>query len=52
MAYNIVVTITEDLGIAKNKTYTYFIKDQDGDEIWTGVVNFTANTCLKIELTY
>ncbi|MEI6879913.1 MAG: hypothetical protein WCK82_01040 [Bacteroidota bacterium] len=46
------VTITEDLGIAKNKTYSYSIKDQDGDEIWTGVVNFTANTCLKMELTY
>lgn len=46
------VTITTDLGIAKNKTYSYSVKDQDGDEIWAGLVNFTANTCLKTELTY
>ncbi len=44
------ITVTKDLGSAKNKSYTYSIVDQDGFELWAGVANFTANTCTKIQL--
>ena len=45
------VTVTKNLGNVKNKTYTYSVKDQDGYEYWSGIVNFTANTCSPIQLT-
>lgn len=44
------VTTTKDLGNVKNKAYSYIIKDQTGFELWSGVANFTANTCTKLEL--
>lgn len=44
------VTITKDLGSAKNKSYSYKVEDQTGHEYWSGTVNFTANTCLALEL--
>ncbi len=44
------ITVTKDLGSAKNKSYNYSIVDQNGIELWTGVANFTANTCTKIQL--
>jgi hypothetical protein len=28
------------------------VKDETGYEYWTGVANFTANTCLAIELKW
>jgi hypothetical protein len=46
------ITITKDLGNAKNKSYTYSVKDQDDFEYWSGVLNFTANTCEGTELTW
>ncbi len=46
------ITITKDLGEVKNKSYTYSVKDQTGFEYWTGVANFTANTCESTELTW
>jgi hypothetical protein len=46
------ITITKDLGNSKNQTFTYSVKDQDGIEQWEGIVNFTANTCLSLQLTY
>jgi hypothetical protein len=44
------VTVTKDLGGAKSNAYTYSIKDQTGFEYWSGVLNFSANTCQKLEL--
>lgn len=44
------VTVTKDLGGSKSNAYTYSIKDQTGFEYWSGVLNFSANTCQKIEL--
>jgi hypothetical protein len=46
------VTVKKALGSVKNKSYTYSIKDQSGFEFWSGVTNYTANTCLKLQLTY
>ena len=46
------ITITKDLGNVKNKSYTYSVKDQTGLEYWSGVLNFTANTCEANELTW
>ena len=46
------ITSKKDLGIVKTKTHTYSIKDQAGDIIWAGTQTWTANTCLKLELTY
>ena len=44
------ITITKDLGSAKNKSYNYSVVDQNDVELWAGVANFTANTCTKIQL--
>lgn len=46
------VTVTKALGNVKNKSYTYSIKDQTGFEYWSGVSNYTANTCTAKQLTY
>ena len=45
------ITVTKNLGNVKSKAYTYSVKDQDGNELWSGIINFTANTCLAIQLT-
>jgi len=44
------ITITKNLGNAKNMSYTYSVVDQTGFEYYAGVLNFTANTCSKVEL--
>jgi hypothetical protein len=46
------ITITKNLGNAKNKSYTYNVKDQTGFVYWSGVLNFTANTCFALELAW
>jgi len=46
------ITKTMDLGSVKNKSYSYSIKDQTDFEYWSGIVNFTANTCLATEMTW
>lgn len=46
------VTILRDLGSVKNKSYSYSVKDQAGDEQFSGVLNFTANTCTATELVW
>lgn len=46
------VTIEKDLGIAKNKSYDYYVEDQTGWKYWEGTLNFTANTCLALELNF
>jgi len=47
------ITEIKFLGNVKNKTCTYSVKEQYGDEVWelwSGVVNFEANTCPAIQL--
>lgn len=46
------ITVEKDLGGVTNKSFSYRIVDQDGDVIWDGYENWTANTCLKDELTF
>lgn len=46
------VTVTKDLGLTKGKSYEYSVIDDWGDMIWSGILNFEANTCMKLELTY
>jgi hypothetical protein len=46
------VTVTKNLGNASNLSFTYSIQDQTGFEYFTGVANFTENTCTTIEMTY
>ena len=45
------ITVTRDLGKLKSKQYSYKIEDGiDGEVIWSGTINFEANSCLKIQL--
>jgi hypothetical protein len=46
------ITVEKDLGSSKSKSFSYSIKDQTGDIIWSGSVTFEANTCTKTQLTY
>ena len=46
------ITVTKDLGGVKNKSYTYSVKDQTGFEYWSGILNFTANGCEAVQLTW
>ncbi len=46
------VTVTKDLGSEKTKSYSYSVTDQNGDSIWSGTINFTANTCQQLELVF
>ena len=46
------LTVTQDLGGEKAKTIPYEIKNQDGTVYWTGDINFKANTCLTLQLTW
>ncbi|MFT5820524.1 MAG: hypothetical protein ACI8ZM_001767 [Crocinitomix sp.] len=46
------VTITKDLGSVKTQSYTYSVIDQTGWEYWSGIMNFNANTCTEVELTW
>ena len=48
---NASITITKDLGNATSLASTYEVIDNYGDVVWTGTVNFVANTCLQLELT-
>jgi hypothetical protein len=45
------ITVTKDLGIAKNKSYDYKIVSDSDETVWEGTQNFTANTCTSLELT-
>jgi hypothetical protein len=48
---NASITVTKDMGLAKNKSYTYSVVDDFGDTIWTGTVTLDGNTCLAFQLT-
>jgi hypothetical protein len=45
------VTVTKDLGTSTGASYTYSVVDQSGFVYWTGILNFSANTCAVLELT-
>jgi hypothetical protein len=49
---NASITISKDLGNAKNKSYTYSVEDQTGYVYWTGILNFTANSCESVQLVW
>jgi hypothetical protein len=45
------ITVTRDLGKLKSKQFSFKIEDGiDGEVIWSGTINFVANSCLKIQL--
>jgi hypothetical protein len=46
------ISVKKSLGSDKTKTYTYSVKDQTGFEYWSGVTNYTANTCVATQLTW
>lgn len=46
------ITVKKNLGKSKSKTSTYSITDQDGDVVFSGTLEFKANTCTEHELTY
>ena len=46
------LTVTQDLGLDKEKTLVYEIKNQDGVVYWTGNINFKSNTCVTLQLTW
>lgn len=45
------ITVTKDLGESKSKAYEFEVKDQTGEVIWSGIRNWEANKCIKLELT-
>lgn len=49
---NASITIIKDLGAATNKSFTYRVQDQLGIDRWSGILNFSANTCEAVELVY
>jgi hypothetical protein len=46
------ITVTQDLGDRRTRTYTLSVKDQDGFEYWNASLPFEANSCLVLELTW
>ncbi len=45
------IEYTYDLAGNKTQAATYKVIDNYGDQVWSGIINFNANTCLAIELT-
>jgi len=45
------ITITKDLGSNTSMNTTYQVIDDLGFTIWSGYINFQANTCIALELT-
>ena len=46
------ITVTEDLGHSKRRTFELSVVDQDGFEYWNVDLEFQANTCLIMELAW
>ncbi len=46
------VNVVKDLGGQSTQAYSYSVQDQTGWEYWAGTVNFNANECLNLELTW
>lgn len=46
------ITVLQDLGDVKSLSYSYSVEDQTGWVYWSGVLNFTANTCTGVQLSW
>ncbi|MEA3451643.1 MAG: hypothetical protein U9Q83_07035 [Bacteroidota bacterium] len=46
------ITVTMDLGNVKTQSYSYKVIDDLDEELWTGTINFNANTCTHFELLW
>jgi hypothetical protein len=46
------VSVTQDLGSSKKRTFTLSVRDQDNYEYWKTPVDFEANSCLALKLTW
>jgi hypothetical protein len=46
------ISVTQDLGKSKTKTYSLSVKDQDGFEYWKTDMTFEGNSCMALELTW
>ncbi len=46
------ITVTEDLGHSRRRTFELSVVDQDGFEYWNVDLEFQANTCLIMELAW
>ncbi len=44
--------ILMDLGTSPSKSCDYKVTDQNGVEIWSGVLNFSADNCEKVQLVW
>jgi hypothetical protein len=47
---NAATTIKKDLGTLKSKGFFFKVTNQNGEELWEGVVNLETNVCLKKQL--
>ena len=45
------LTVTKDLGNVTSYASVYEVIDDAGYTVWSGIVNFQANTCVAYELT-
>ena len=48
---NASITVTKDMGGSKIYPATYEVVDDAGYTVWSGIVNFEANTCTAYDLT-
>jgi len=46
------VTHTKNLGSDKNKSYSFSVKSETGEEYWNGSISFSAKTCTTMELSW
>lgn len=46
------ISVTQDLGKNKTKTYTLSVRDQDDFEYWKTDITLEGNSCLALELTW
>jgi hypothetical protein len=49
---NAAVTVTEQFGAVNNPSYSFFINDQSGNQLWYGNAVFTANGCNSYQLVW
>ena len=46
------IIVTKDLGNVKTKSFSYSSKDQNGETLFSGTIEVTANSCNSIQLTF
>ena len=44
------ITVNRDLGTTKKKDFGYVVKNEDGFEVFSGIVTIEANLCKTVEL--